>query len=345
MKIYKVGIIGCGNIFSMHAISLKNIKGVKIQAVCDIKINRAIAQGQKYNCHYYANYKEMLSKENLDALHILTPHYLHAPMAIYAAQKKINILVEKPMALNPKEAQHMIDAAKGNKVKLGVIFQNRYNPAAKLISSRFKSGALGKFICAKLILSWHKPDEYYTRSDWKGTWEKEGGGVVIDQAIHSFDLLNYLANDQIEFVEANIANRLHKIIKVEDAAEGIIKFKKGTYICFYTINYYSYDADVEIELHCQKARVKIIKDSAWIEYCNGKKEKAIPKSKDYIDYGDGVRDYWGRCHWLQIVDYYKSLRKNEAPFIDGLEAKKTQDLVWAIYQSGQTRQRVYFPIK
>ncbi len=345
MKIYKVGIIGCGNIFPMHAISLKNIKGVKIQAVCDIKINRAVAQSQKYNCNYYCDYREMLSRESLDAVHILTPHYLHAAIAIYAAKKKINILVEKPMALNPTQAEQMIEAAKKNKVKLGVIFQNRYNPAAKLISARLKSGALGKFVAARLTLCWHKPDEYYSKSEWKGTWEKEGGGVVIDQAIHSFDLLRYLADDEIDFVDAHVANRMHKIVKVEDEAVGVIKFKKGIYVCFYTINYYSYDADVEMELHCQKARIKIIKDSAWIEYYNGKKEKAVPDPGDYIDYGDGVKDYWGKCHSLQIEDYYKSLRKNETPFINGVEGKKTQDLIWGIYKSGQANRKIYFPIK
>ena len=144
MKSYKIGLIGCGNIFPMHAMSLKNIKGITIQAVCDIKLTRAIAQAQKYNCNYYTDYKEMLSKENLDSVHILTPHHLHAPMTIYAAQEKVNVLVEKPMALNPKEAQEMIFAAKKNKVKLGVIFQSRYNPAAKLISQRLKSGNLGR---------------------------------------------------------------------------------------------------------------------------------------------------------------------------------------------------------
>ena len=345
MKSYKIGLIGCGNIFPMHAMSLKNIKGITIQAVCDIKLTRAIAQAQKYNCNYYTDYKEMLSKENLDSVHILTPHHLHAPMTIYAAQEKVNVLVEKPMALNPKEAQEMIFAAKKNKVKLGVIFQSRYNPAAKLISQRLKSGNLGKFISAKLVLSWYKPDEYYTRSDWKGTKEKEGGGVVIDQAIHSFDLLNYLADDKIEFVDAHVANRMHKIVKVEDEAAGVIKYKKGTYICFYTINYYSYDADVEIELHCQKARIKIIKDSCWIEYYSGKKEKAVPNLRDYIDYGEGVRDYWGRCHFLQIKDYYNSLRKNSTPSLDGVEGKKTQELIWAIYKSSQANRRIYFPLK
>lgn len=345
MKTYKVGLIGCGNIFPMHAMSLKNINGVKIQAVCDIKIGRALAQGQKYNCNYYADYKEMISKENLDSVHILTPHHLHAPISIYAAKKKVNVLVEKPMALNPKQAQAMIKAARKNKVKLGVMFQNRYNPAVKLISQRLNSGALGKLICAKLILSWHKPDDYYTKSDWKGTKNKEGGGVVMDQAIHSFDLLNYLASDEIEFVDAHIANRMHKIIKVEDEASGVIKYKKGTYICFYTINYYSYDDDVEIELDCQKGRVNIVKDSAWIGYYSGKKEKAIPDPKDYIDYGRGVRDYWGRCHLLQIRDYYNSLRKNSTPLVNGVEGKKTQELVWAIYKSSQMNRRIYFPLK
>ena len=341
MKRFNVGIIGCGTIFPMHAESLKKTPGVRLVSVCDIKPARAKKMASKYKVKAYLDYKRMLKIEKLDAVHICTPHHLHLPMVTYAANKGIHILLEKPMGLNPQEAQKEIAVAKKNKVKLGVVFQNRFNPGSQLVKRKLEAGRLGKLIAAKLVLSYHKPDSYYKKSDWKGTWDKEGGGVVIDQAIHSLDILRWLANSPIEYVLANIANRMHEYIKVEDSADGIIKFKNGAYACFYTINCYSYDADVEMELHCEKGKVKIIKDSAWITFNNGKKISAKPRADEYIDYGKGVKDYWGICHWHLVKDFYKALSENHQPSVNADEGKKTQDLVWAIYKSSQTKRKVY----
>jgi predicted dehydrogenase len=242
---FKVGIIGCGNIFPMHAQSIINIEGLELKAVCDIKEDRARKAAKRYNCKYYLDYKEMLGKEPLDSIHILTPHYLHPIMAICAAEKKIHILIEKPISIDPKDAKKMISVAKKNNVRLGMISQNRYNPGSQLVKKNLENGRLGKVKSIRLILSYHKPDSYYQESDWKGTWDKEGGGVLIDQAIHFIDVLRWFLDDEVEYVEASIANRMHSFIEVEDMAEGVIKFKKGAYICFYLINFYSYDADVE----------------------------------------------------------------------------------------------------
>lgn len=339
---YRVGIIGCGNIFPMHAQSLVNTKGVELSAVCDIKLKRAKSAAKRYNCRYYLDYKKMLDKEPLDAVHILTPHYLHPPMAITALNRKIHVLTEKPISIKPQDAQKMIETAQRNKVNLGVIFQNRYNPGSQLIKKTLEKGSLGKIKAIKLILSYYKPDSYYKESDWKGTWDKEGGGVLIDQAIHFIDSLRWFVDDKVEYVEANIANRMHKFIKVEDLVEGVIKFKKGTYICFYLINFYSYDADVEIEMDCERARIKIIKDSARINFYDGRVLKAEPKPSEYIDYGSGMKDYWGFCHWIQIKEFYRALRENRQPQINGEEGLKTQRIVWNIYCSARSGKRIYF---
>jgi UDP-N-acetyl-2-amino-2-deoxyglucuronate dehydrogenase len=341
MKTLKTGIIGCGTIFPMHARSLMNLKGVKIVSVCDIRAPRAKAKAKEYGCKYYTDYKKMLTKEPLDVVHVLTPHYLHMPMVIEAAKNKINILTEKPMGLDPKQAQKEINAAKKNNVALSVIFQNRFNPGSRLVKKRIGDGSLGKMKGAKLVLTYHKPDSYYRQSDWKGRNNKEGGGVVIDQAIHFLDILRWLSPSPIDYVEAKCANRMHTFTNVEDSAEGIIMFKNGFYVCFYLINDYSYDADPVIEIDCQKAKVHIIKDSAYIEYYKGAKEKAEPGKNEYIDYGDGVRSYWGYCHYNEIKDYYDSLKKGKPPAVTAEDAKKTQDLVWAIYESSKRNKRIY----
>ncbi|MFH1996579.1 MAG: Gfo/Idh/MocA family oxidoreductase [Candidatus Omnitrophota bacterium] len=342
MKHYKAGIIGCGTIFPMHARSLLKIQGVTIAAVCDIKRKRAAERAKEYRSSYYTDYKKMFREERLDCVHICTPHHLHAQMALAAADYGMNALVEKPMALNSEDAARMIDSFKKKKLKLGVISQNRFNPSSRLVRQCFTAGKLGKFKAAKLVLTYHKPDAYYQKSDWKGTWSKEGGGVVIDQSIHYLDVLRWLADDDVEYVEANIANRMHNFIKVEDCAEGVIKFKKGAYVCFYLINFYSYDADTQFEIHCEKGRARVVKDSGVVEFASGKNLIAKPRKNEYIDYGKGVRTYWGYCHYNQIKDYYDSLKANREPAITGVDGKKTLDIVLAIYESSERKKRIYF---
>ena len=325
----------------MHAQSLANVRGVKLAAVCDIKRSRAVEKGKLYRCAAYTDYKKMLKSARLDAVHICTPHYLHKPMILEAARRGINVLTEKPMGLNPKEAAAEIAAAKKAGVVFSSIFQNRFNPGSQLVKKRITDGSLGKLKAARLVLSYHKPDSYYKKSDWKGRLAKEGGGVVIDQAIHYIDILRWLTPSPVKYVEAVCRNRMHTFIKVEDSADGVIMFKNGFYACFYLINFYSYDDDPEIEIDCEKARCHIIKDSAYITYSSGRKEKAEPRSDEYIDYGNGVRDYWGYCHFNQIRDYYDSLRTGKKPAVTADDAKKTQALVWAIYESSRLGRKVY----
>jgi predicted dehydrogenase len=339
---FKVGIVGCGNIFPMHAQSLVNTPGVELTAVCDIRLLRARKAAKRYNCRYYLDYGRMLEKEDLDVVHILTPHYLHPPMAIQALKKKINVLTEKPISIDPKDAERMIKVARQNRVKLGVISQNRYNPGSQLVKQNLENGRLGKIKAVRLMVCYHKPDSYYKKSDWRGRLAKEGGGVLIDQAIHFIDVLRWLIDDEVEYVEANIARRKHKFIKVEDLAEGLIKFKKGAYICFYLMNFYSFDADPEIEIDCQNGRVRIVKDSARIGFYRGRLLEAKPNASEYIDYGEGRKDYWGYCHWIQIKEFYRALKQGDEPQVDGEEAFKTQRIIWNIYKSARTGRRVYF---
>jgi predicted dehydrogenase len=340
MRIFKTVIVGCGNIFPMHAQSINAIDNVKLVAVCDIKEELAKDKAAQYSCNFYSDYKKMIEAEKPDVIHICLPHYLHAEVAIYAAEQGINILTEKPMSIKLEDAEKMVAEAKKAKVVLGVIFQNRYNPGAQLIKNTLDSGKLGKIHAGKLEVTWNRSDEYYSHSDWKGTWDKEGGGVIIDQAIHTMDLMRWFVDSEIEYIDANIGNRAHEIIQVEDSAEGVIKYKNGVLTAFHAINYYSYDSAVEIELHCEKGIVKMVGDRAHIVFNDGSELIADKDPRESFDYGNGAKGYWGTSHKKQINNYYKALENGYKPDVTGEEALKTQKMICSIYESGHKRIKI-----
>lgn len=341
----RVGIVGCGNIFLMHAQSLVNTPGVELAAVCDIKPRRAAAAAKRYSCPSYRDYRVMLAEERLEAVHILTPHHLHAPMTLEALRRGVNVLTEKPIAITPRDAAGMVREAKRRGLTLGVISQNRYTPGAQLVKRCLTDGRLGSVRAARLVVSYHKPDSYYRKSDWKGRQSTEGGGVLIDQAIHFIDVLRWLIKDKVEYVEANTARRMHKSIEVEDLAEGLIKFRKGARIFFYLMNYYSYDADPEIEIDCTGGRVRMVKDAARVVLFDGRRYQAKPQPYEFIDYGEGRKDYWGFCHFLQIREYYRALRSGRQPQVDGQEGLETIAVVHGIYRSARLGRRIYAPLE
>ena len=339
--IYRVGIIGCGNIFPMHAYPVNDLDCCKLVAVCDIKKDRANAYAKKFGCAAYYDYKMMIDNENLDVVHICTPHNDHPPQTLYALESGCHVLTEKPMSTKYEDTVAMVKTAERTGNTLGVIFQNRYNPGSVLAKKTLDNGELGKIIGVKMSVTWMRTDEYYSKSDWKGTWEKEGGGVMIDQAIHTMDLMRWLINSDVEYVKCHYENRTHKLIEVEDVADGVIMFKNGVMASFYTINYYSRDADVEIEIHCENGLINLSADSCVVSFNDGRKYIADKDPGESFNYGD-VKSYWGVSHIKQISAFYGSLIRGEVPFIDGRDAMKTMRMVLALYDSGRKKEPVYF---
>lgn len=338
----RVGIIGCGNVFPMHAASVVAREDAELVAVCDVKQDRADQKAELYQCRAYYDYLEMFEQENLDVIHICLPHNLHAPVTIDAAKKGIHVLTEKPMSIHYQDAVEMIEAADEADVTLGVIFQNRYNPGSQLIKKMIEAGDLGAIKSGKLSVTWDRSDEYYQNSDWKGTWEQEGGGVVIDQAIHTMDLMRWFVNSDLKYVDASISNRAHELIEVEDAAEGVIAYQNGVVTAFHAINYYTYDAPVEIELHCEKGIAKMVADQATVTLNDGQVFIADNNPLETFTYEDGVKGYWGVSHVKQINNFYETLAGKSKLDIPAEEALKTQEMISAIYQSGHEKRRVNF---
>ncbi|GEM03178.1 oxidoreductase [Halolactibacillus miurensis] len=342
MKKIHVAIIGCGNIFPMHAQSIIENDSTDLVAVCDIKPERAEARAKELGCQAYTDYMQLFDEQALDAIHICLPHYLHAPVSIEATKRGLHVLTEKPMAIDYQDAVDMLETAKEAGTHFGVIFQNRYNAGVQLIKRLLTDGTLGKIKSAKASVTWDRSDDYYAKSDWKGTWDKEGGGVLIDQAIHTLDLLRFFVDADIEYIDATISNRGHEQIEVEDAAEGIVKFKTGTVAAFHTINYYGYDASVEVELYCERGLVKMVGDKGTVDLFDGRTFIADNDPNETFSYGESVKSYWGVNHVKQINNFYDVLVNGGELYIKPEEALKTQKMINAIYQSGKEKQRIWF---
>lgn len=340
MNKLKVAVIGCGNVSVVHLDPIHTSPVAELIGVCDIKAERAQIAAKKYNVPWYTKYQELLDL-NPDVIHICTPHNTHAEITIAAANRGIHVLTEKPMAVSLEDADAMIEAAKEHAVKLGVIFQNRYNASSQAAYEVVKSGRLGKVLGCRMFVTWNRSDEYYSHSDWKGTWDQEGGGVLIDQAIHTIDLMQWVMGD-IDYLEASIDNRNHDLIDVEDVAEATIFFKNGALGSLYACNYYSYDAPVFLEIHGEKGIVKVEKDDAFIRI-HGEPEQVVTHEDALPTLG---KSYWGVNHATQINQFYQAVLANGPVEICGLAGRKALEIVRAIYYSGSNGIcRVPFPFQ
>ncbi len=356
MKKFKVGIIGCGRISPFHGMPAKAQECVNLVACCDVDIEKAKDRAKLFGCKkVYTDFEEMIKKEKLDVVHICLPHYLHSPVAVRALELGCNVLTEKPMAISMKQAKAMIDAEKKSGKTLGVIFQNRYNAGSQLVRKCLDSGLLGKIKAAKCNVTWCRKPEYYTSSNWKGTWDMEGGGAIIDQAIHTIDLMcwfiGYGKNGaNLDYVDVSIANRAHHdihnasgaLVDVEDSADGLIAFKNGVKASFWCMNYYSFDDQVEITLDCEYGNVKVTAEEAVVTLYDGRSFSAKPDPSDTFDYGGGP-SYWGASHAKQIDDFYAALEDGEEPEISGkLIYATTHKMIMALYDSGKSGKPVKF---
>ncbi len=222
----KIGIIGCGKIAHFHAKAINNLNNCVLVAACNHTEPKLKCFCEEYGIHGYLNCEEMIEKEQLDAVTICTPHPSHADLAIQCAKHHCHILVEKPLAVNLKEADAMIKAAQENRVLLGTLVQRRnYLPCLR-IKKAIDANKLGKPILAQVTMLGWRSEDYYKSDPWRGTIAGEGGGVLVTQASHQIDLLNWYMGD-IEAIYGLAANFNHPYIEVEDSAVAVIKYKSG----------------------------------------------------------------------------------------------------------------------
>ncbi len=323
---YRAAIIGCGAIHRLHANALQTIPNAQLTAVVDNIKYRAEDAAEMYGCPMYVDYHDVLSDESIDVVHICTPHHLHYSMTMDALEAGKHVLTEKPIATRVSDAEAMVSKAVQVGRRLGVTFQNRYNPNSRRAKELLEEGVLGDILGLKGLVIWHRNESYYNSEDWRGSWDLEGGGVLINQAIHTVDLMQWLGGP-VTSVSGQIATHaLSDFIEVEDMASGFLKFANGASGVFFATNDFSANCPVEVEIHGTKGSLIVRGDDLLL---NGELVDIQSVTGQTVK----NKSYWGLGHQDLISSFYTALESNSREYVPGEEGLKALAIIKGFYHS------------
>ncbi|MDF2959961.1 MAG: oxidoreductase domain protein [Paenibacillus sp.] len=327
-------IVGYGMIAKIHARSIEELPGASLRAVYGSNKAKAEAFAAEYSVQAYTDYGELLANKDIEVVCILSPSGTHADLAITAALSGKHIVVEKPIDISLDKADQLIETCKRCGVKLCYVSQHRYDHAIVELKKAVDSNMLGQLNFGASHTKWYRPQEYYSKG-WRGTWELDGGGALINQSIHYVDMLQYIMGP-IEEVFAYCATRAHERIEVEDIAAAVVKFKTGAvgliegttaaYPGFYT----------KLDIHGTDGSVIIENDQVkeW-KLKNGVLYEPPPMDGNLV-VGASNAHISHHSHKQLIEDFINAINNNVEPPVNGLEGRKTLEIVLSIYESART---------
>lgn len=344
-KQVRYALIGCGRVSFCH-IDAALRSDVEIVALCDIDIEKARALAEKYGISVacYADYKEMLEKEQIDLIAIATDHNVHAEIAMYALSHKKHVMVEKPIALSLREADEMIALAKENGVKLTVCHQNRFNKPVQKVREALEQGKFGKIYHGTAHARWNRSDDYYRLADWRGTWWGEGGSLIT-QCIHNIDLLIWMLGSEATEVYASVDRVRHHEIEIDDLALGIIKFKNGAYgTVESSTNIYPTDLEGSMCIFGETGTAKTggYANNSLEYWCFADDQSDFAALKEECN--EIPPTVYGFGHIRLYQNMVSCIQNGGEPYISGLDGKKALEIIFAMYQSAKTHAPVALPL-
>ena len=312
----KVAIIGYGVIGKVHAEIIPQYG--TLAAICDT--DPAVLEAAPAE-RRYTDYREMLDEVKPDVVHVCTPHYLHAEMVIEALSRGIHVLCEKPLCIRMEDIGRILEAERRSRATLAVCHQNRYNSANLFVKKYLE----GKTVTAAVgQVSWHRDEAYYGSGEWRGKWETEGGGVLINQALHTLDLLQWMCG-MPETLTAETSNlSLKGVIEVEDTATLLCRGTGSGNFTLYATNGSAKSCPVEITLSVGRETVKLMPKYVVIG------EKLYPFAETRRLLG---KECYGSGHEALIADYYDCIGTGRKFPIDGAEGAKVVRLILKAYES------------
>ena len=337
----RFALVGCGRIAKRHSELLghSQIEGASLAAVCDIKLDRAQAIGEKFDVPYYADMDEMMKAEQIDVVVVLTESGMHAQNVINLAKYGKDILVEKPMAMTLDDADAMIAECDKFDCRLFVIKQNRFNVPVVKLREAMEQGRFGKLVMGTVRVRWCRPQAYYDQDEWRGTWAQDGG-VLTNQASHHVDLLEWMMGD-VESVFAKSTTALVNI-EAEDTAVVTLKFKNGALgIIEATTAARPKDLEGSISVLGETGTVEIggfaVNQMKTWNFLN-EQEGDEQVLEQYSVNPPNVYGFGHQAYYEHVVDCIKN---NSPQLVDGLMGRKSLELISAIYESIETGKEVF----
>jgi len=341
----KFALVGCGRIAKRHSelLGFNQIQGASLVAVCDIDEQKAKKIGIQFNIPYYTNMDTMMQSENIDVVSVLTESGYHAKHVINLAKYGKHIVVEKPMALTLDDADEMIKTCDKHNARLFVVKQNRFNVPVVKLREALETNRFGKLVLGTVRVRWCRTQEYYDQASWRGTWSMDGG-VLTNQASHHIDLLEWMMGD-VESVFAKSTTALVNI-EAEDTAIVTLKFKNGALgIIEATTAVRPKDLEGSISILGEKGTVEIGGFAVnKMVHWNFKDE--LPQDSEVMEkYSVNPPNVYGFGHQEYYEHVVDSILNNKAQLVDGLEGRRSLELIMAIYESIETGKEVFLRFK
>ncbi len=359
-KTLNTAIIGCGKVAHYHATALQQIPESNFVAVQGRNPDRVTEFAGKYGVNPHTDIAQMISKENVSVVIICTPHPAHRDPALAAIRAGAHVLIEKPLAITLKDCDEIIELSETHKKKLGVISQRRLFPASMRMKKAIAEEKIGKpALCTVQMLGWR--DENYYRSDpWRGSWEMEGGGVLVNQAPHMLDLMQWFMDDKPEELFGYWENINHPYIDVDDTALAMVKFKNGGLASIMVSNSQKPGIYGKIHVHGSNGASVGVQTDGGAMFIAGVPTAWDPPFNDLwtVPGEEDDREAWQEEDAkffrtidpieyflrLQDWDFIRAVLEKKEPVVTGLEGRKTTELFTAIYQSNKTKQPVRWPL-
>lgn len=344
MKTLNFALVGCGVIAPCHARCITELENAHLAAVCDIVEAKAQKLTEIYPADVNIDYHDLFRREDIDIVNVLTPSGLHADVGIAAAKAGKHVIVEKPMDVSLAKADELIHACRQAGVKLCCISQHRFDFAMQDLKQAIEAGKLGKVNFGGSYTQWYRAQNYYDSGAWRGTWELDGGGALMNQSIHYVDLLQYVMGP-VEEVYAHTATLAHERIEVEDIAVATVKFRSGAMgvIEGMTLAYPGFCA--RLEVFGADGGVIIENDQIKNWHLRSGELYERPPAETHLIVGTTSADIWHHSHRRQIADMMQAIWEDREPLCNGTEGRKPLEIVLAIYRSAQTHQPVQIPLE
>lgn len=322
----KAAIIGYGTIAPVHLPAIMANPDIELVAVCDS--DPAVQASAPAGVPFYTDYKEMCEKVQLDCVHICLPHYLHFPVTKYFAEHGVNVFCEKPVALTAAEAAEFAAfEAAHPEVKMGICLQNRLNETTEMLKAIVDSGEYGKVIGCRGFVPWFRNKEYYDVQPWRGQMEFAGGGCMINQSVHTLDLLYYICGE-ITAIHGTVNQLADYGIEVEDTVAARLEFANGAKGLFFATNCNYTNESVQIKVVCEKGAFLIEDDALWKINPDASREKLCENAKM-----PGAKFYFGASHGKLINKFYQAIENGGEDYIHVRDAEMSIRLIDAIRAS------------